>query len=216
MIFGKFNNQTIMVSTTHQLEQVIKEYWTQATNVVKRRELIDFLSQFDDKNLVDKVRELALMQDTDAAVYKLLMYIADDKQKICYCGKEYKSLSDYVESLATGKDEIAKKFLSTGLLVFYLRSNDYEQAQIDKIEQLIKRNSSCDMTDISTICFALQGKKNIDVYGVSVESLAELIPVLSKCTITEIDELLQNERFIAWLNRLGFEKEMRKMKEEYV
>lgn len=214
MVFGKFDGQIETVSTMHQLELAIKKHWSQATNIVKRQELINFIFQFDDETLVNKIRELQRLQDADAAVFKLLMYIADDKRAICYCGKEYPTLSDYVEHLATGKDEVAKKFLITGLLVFYLRNNDYEQGQIDKIEQLIKRNSSCDMADISTICFALQGKKDIDVYGVSVESLDDLIMVLRKCTITEIDEMLHDDRFVAWLNRLGYEKEMRKMKEE--
>lgn len=215
LIFGRFEGQTVSVTTLHQLAQAIKNHWTQASRIVKRRELIDFVRQFD-KSLVEKIRELALYQDADAAVYKLLIYIEDDPQQIFYCGKEYGSLSEYVDQLSTGKDEIAKKFLSTGLLVFYLRYNDYEQAQIDRLEQLIRRNGSNDMASISTICFALQGKKAIDIFGVSVETMDALIPVLSKCSIKEIDELLQSDRFIAWLNRLGYEKEMRRMKEAFI
>ena len=100
--------------------------------------------------------------------------------------------------------------------MFYLRYNDYDQAQVDRLEQLIRHNGSNDMSSISTICFALQGKKAIDIFGVSVETMDALIPVLSKCSIKEIDELLQSDRFIAWLNRLGYEKEMRRMKEAFV
>lgn len=215
LIFGRFEGQTLSVNTLHQLSQAIKKHWNQASRIVKRRELIDFVRQFD-KNLVDKIRELALYQDADVAVYKLLMYIEDDPQQIYFCGKEYNSLSEYVEQLATGKDEIAKKFLTTGLLVFYLRYNDYDQVQVDRLEQLIRRNGDDDMTSISTICFALQGKKAIDIFGVNVETMDALIPILSKCSIKEIDELLQSDRFVAWLNRLGYEKEMRKMKEVFI
>ena len=214
LIFGRFDGKTISVTTLHQLAQAIKNHWSQATRIVRRRELIDFVSQFD-RSLVDKVRELALYQDVDAAVYKLLLYIEDNPQQIYYCGKDYGSLADYVKRLSTGQDENAKRFLSTGLLIFYLRYNEYEQSQVDKLEQVIYRNGSEDMVSISTICFALQGKKVIDVFGVSVETMEDLIPVLSKCSIKEIDELLQNDRFIAWLNRLGYEKEMRKMKEVF-
>ncbi len=215
LIFGRFDDQTVSVVTLHQLAQAIHNHWSQASRIVKRRELIDFVRQFD-RSLADKVKDLALYQDTDAAVYKLLKYIEDDPQQIFYCGKEYKSLAEYVEQLATGRDDIAKKFLSSGLLVFYLRYNDYEQAQVDKLEQLIRRNGSDDMTSISTICFALQGKKELDIYGVSVDSLDTLITVLSKCSIKEIDDLLCSDRFIAWMNRLGYEKEMRRMKEAFV
>jgi hypothetical protein len=205
----------VSVTTLHQLAQAIRNHWTQASRIVKRRELIDFVRQFD-RSLVEKIRELALYQDADAAVYKLLTYIEDDPQQIYYCGRVYGSLSEYVDQLSTGKDEIAKRFLSTGLLVFYLRYNDYEQAQVDRLEQLIRRNGTDDMASISTICFALQGKKAIDIFGVSVETIDALIPVLCKCSIKEIDELLQSGRFIAWINRLGYEKEMRRMKEAFV
>ena len=215
LIFGRFGGQTVSVTTLYQLAKAIKNHWTQASRIVKRRELIDFVRQFDG-SLVEKIRELALYQDSDAAVYKLLTYIEDDPQQIFYCGKEYGYLSEYVDQLSTGKDEIAKKFLSTGLLVFYLRYNDYDQAQVDRLEQLIRCNGNNDMASIYTICFALQGKKEIDIFGVSVETLDALIPVLSKCSIKEIDELLKSDRFIAWLNRLGYEKEMRRMKEAFV
>lgn len=215
LIFGRFEGQTVSVTTLHQLEKAIKSHWTQAAHIVKRRELVDFVRQFD-KQHADKIKELAIYQDADAAVYKLLMYIKDDPQQIFYCGKEYGSLLEYVDQLSSGKDEIAKRFLSTGLLVFYLRYNNYEQALVDKLEQLIRRNGTDDMASIFTICFALKGKKAIDIFGISVETLDELIPVVSKCSIKEIDELLQNDCFIAWLNRLGYEKEIQRMKEAFV
>lgn len=214
LIFGRFDGKTLAVHTLHQLEQAIKSHWAQASRIVKRRELVDFVGQFD-KSLVEKVRELSLYQDTDAAIFKLLMYIGDDTRQICFAGKEYGSLANYVEQLSTGKDDIAKQFLVSGLLVYYLRNNDYEPAQVDKIEQLIHRTGSHGIEAVATICRALQGKKEIDIFGESVESLDDLIPVLSKCSIKEIDGLLREDQFIAWLNRLGYEKEMRKMKEEF-
>ncbi len=215
MIFGRFDDQIVSVTTFHQLEQAIKEHWDQAYRIVKRRELIDFVRQFDE-NLVEKIRELALYQDEDAAVYKLLLYISDDKQTIVYCGKKYDSLSEYVSHLSTGRDEVAKKFLSTGLLIFYLRYNNYNQAQVDKLEQLIRRNRSDDLTSIYTICFALQGGKSIELFGSSVEGINDLVAVLSKRSISDIDALLCNDRFIAWLNKLGYENEMKKMSEGYI
>lgn len=212
LIFGRFDGQTISVSTLHQLAGAIEQHWSQGTRIVKRRELVDFIRQFD-KAAADKVSELALCQDPDAAVFKLLMLIGDDPQRIVYCGRDYGTLAQYVEQLSSGRDEAARRFLTSGLLVFYLRQNEYENAQIDKLEALIKRNGCDDMASLSTVCFALQGRKSIDISGVSVSSLDELVPVLSRCSIREIDALLESDHFIAWLNRLGYEKETRKMKE---
>ena len=213
-IFGRFEGQTVSVTTEHQLEQAIRNHWTQAKNIVKRRELVDFIRQFDD-SLTEKIRALAKDHDADAAVYKLLMYIGDDPKQIFYCGKDFGTLGNYVNQLATGNDELAKRFLSTGLLVFYLRNNDYDQRQVDKVEQLVRKNSSFDMPAISTICYTLQGRKSVDVFGISVDSLDALVPVLSKCSVSEINKLLQSSQFIAWINHLGYEKEMRKMREAF-
>ena len=212
LIFGRFDGQMVSVSTIHQLAKAIENYWDQATRIVKRRELVEFVRQFD-KDAAEKVRALALYHDSDAAVFKLLMYIGDDKQKIVYCGKDYGTLADYVQQLASGRDENAKRFLSSGMLVFYLQENEYEKSQVDRLDALIKRNGCDDMAAISTICFALQGKKSIDVFGTSVESLDALIPVLCRCSIKQIDDLLQSDQFAAWFNRMGYEREMRRMKE---
>lgn len=213
-IFGRFEDQTILVSSLHQLAQAIRTHWMQALHIVKRRELIDFVRQFDSA-LADKVSELALYQDTDAAAYKLLVYVEGDPQKIYYCGKEYESLSDYAEQLATGKDIVAKKFLSTGLLVFYLRENGYEASQIDKLERLIRQSGCDDMASVLTICFALQGKKAIDVLDASAETLNDLPGLFSGHSMAEIDEVLCDDLFIAWIGRLGYAEEMRKMKEMF-
>jgi len=214
LIYGRFDNQTISVLSLHQLEKAIIAHWAQATRIVKRRELVEFVRQFD-VPLAEEVRKLSFYQDLDAAVYKLLLFIADDKKTIFYCEKKYNSLEEYVKCLAEGDDEVAKRFLLTGLLVYYLRYNNYDKLQVDEIEQIIKRNNSNDMTSITTICFALQGQKRIDVYGNKVESLDDLIPVLTQCSMAEIDALLRSDQFIAWFNRLGYEKELRKMKEAF-
>ena len=214
LIYGRFDGQTLAVHTLHQLELAIVEHWDQATRIVKRRELQDFIRQFD-QSLTNTIRELSLYQDANAAAYKLLTYISDDPTVIIYKGKRYGTLAEYVEQLSYGKDELAKQFLSSGLLIFYLRHNEYEKAQVDKLEALIRRQGTEDMSAITTICYTLQGKRTVDVFGETVDSLDQLIPVLYRHTISEIDELLRTDRFIAWLNRLGYEKEMRKMKEAF-
>lgn len=212
LIFGRIDGATVTVTSLHQLANAIKSQWLQATKIVKRREVIDFVRQYNDK-VVDEIRKLQQMQDVDAAVFRLLTFIDDENEKISYCNKEYSSLSDYVGKLSTGKDEIAKKFVSSGLLVFWLRYNGYDEVYVEKLEALIKRNGCNDMASISTICFALQGKKNIQLFDTEVNSLNELVSIISKKTILEIHNLLEQDNFIAWMNRIGYEKEMRKMRE---
>ena len=140
------------------------------------------------------------------------MYISDDLNKIVYCGKEYHSLSVLIEQLSNGNDETAKKFIMSGMLVFYLRFKNADSAQVDKIEQIIQRNEFNDTVSIATICYALQEKKTIDVFGFEVQNFDELITAISSHSTEEIARLIESNNFIAWMNRLGFEKEMRKMR----
>lgn len=211
LIFGHFDGEVLTVNSLHQLAIAIKEHWNQATKVIKRRELVEFVRQYD-SNLADEVRKLSLLQDADSAVFRLLQNI-DDEEEIRYCDKKYASLSDYVECLASGCDEYAKRFLASGLLVFYLRKKDYDKTQVDRLEQLIQRNGCNDMTAISTICFALQGKKSIEIFGTDVGSLNKLVQTISSRSIVDICKLLEDDRFIAWINRLGYEREMKRLKE---
>jgi len=212
LIFGKFGDQTVKVSSLHQLELAIKEHWDQATKIVKRRELVEFVRQYD-INMEEKVRGLSYCQDPDVAVFKLLCYIMDGCEEICFKGKIYRSMVDYAESLSLGRDDVANKFLFSGMLVFYLRHCQYEPSRIDQLERLIKKNDQVDMSSIATICAAMQGKKSIKVLGEMVDSLDGLVLVLSKHTTRDIDQLLETDEFVAWMNRLGYSKEMNILKE---
>ena len=212
LVFGRFDGETVTVSTLSQLSNAIMQHWDQARKVVKRADIVPFVRQFDE-SLTGKIRELARIQDSDAAVFRLLTYINGGSDKIYYCGKTYESLDDYVSQLASGRDEVAKKFLVSGMLIFYLRFNGKNEMMVDKLEQLIKRNGAKDMAAIRTICFALQGTSSIDIYGTRVSTLNDLVSVLSGLSVSRIDALLRNSSFQAWLNRMGFERDVRRMKE---
>lgn len=212
LIYGKVDGETITVNSLHQLAKAIKANWTLATKLVKKREVIEFVRQYNNQ-VVDEIRKLQFMQDADGAVFRLLTYVDDETEKIFYCDKEYNNLRDYVECLASGQDETATKFLFSGMLVFWLRHNDYDLAQVDKLEALIKRNANVDIVGVRTICFALQGKKSINIFGSDISNLDELVAVIKDEPIIAIANLLEQDDFIAWMNRMGYEKEMRKIRE---
>ena len=214
LIFGKFDNDTIIVSSLAQLSDAVKSHWDQARRIVRRSDLVPFVRQFDD-SLTEEIRELARMRDADAAVFKLLTYIEGGSDSICFCGRVYEDLDSYVEHLASGKDETAIKFLTSGMLIFFLRYNGTDEVLVNKLEQLIKRNRTGDLDGIRTICFALQGTKSIDIYGKTVSSLDEAVSVLASLPIDRIDLLLKDSNFLAWLSRMGLEKDIRKMKETF-
>lgn len=215
LVFGRFDNNTIIVTTLGQLSDAIKEHWDQARNIIKRPDLlIGFVRQFDE-SLVPEIKKLGQTHDPDAAVFRLYTCITGGSDSICYCGKIYTDLADYVEKLSSGRDETALKFLTSGMLVYFLRYNGKDEMQIDKLDQLIKRSSAKDMDSIKTICFALQGTRTVEIYGRKVGSIDEAITVIAGLPVGKIDALLHESDFLAWLSRMGYERDVRKMKEEF-
>lgn len=212
LIFGRFDGQTLSVTSLHQLANAIKAHWQQATVIVKRRDLIDFVQQFD-KALPAQIRPLALYHDEDAAVFELLSLLEDAPTAIYYCGREYPDLAAYVNALSSGRDQVAVKFMFSGLLVSCLRKRGYEQSQVDRLEQLIRKSTDTDMSAICTICFSLQDKKSIAVFGKSVDSMDSLVSAIAGHSVEEIAALLVSDMFKAWLFRMGYEKELKYMNE---
>lgn len=213
LIFGTFGGEILSVSSLHQLANAVKQHWDQARNIVRKLELADFVYQFDrDNDLRQQVIALRNDRDTDAAVYKLLNTIEDDWQSIFYCGVDYGSLGNLVDRLSgSPADPLALKFLNSGLLILYLRKNGAPQDQVARLEQLVNSHRPDDLTTIATVCYALKGERQLNIFGQTVEDLDQLVPVLSRRSIPEIDRMLQDARFIAWMNRLGYTKEMQQM-----
>ena len=214
LVFGRFDNDILKVSNLNQLAKAIRGHWEQATRVIKRNELIDFLRQFIDEkpDIVSKTQILAREHDVDAAVFKLLCLLDPNSEDICFCGEVYISVSDYIAHLYSG-DITARKFISSGLLSHYLREQNANKHQVDKLEQLIKSEGANNMTAIATICYAIQSKRSIEVFGVTVKSLEDLIKVIADKPIEQISSLIEMDSFSAWLFNIGYDREVKIMAE---
>ena len=214
LVFGRFENEVLKVSSLSQLAKAIRSHWEQATHVIKRNELLDFLRQFIDEkpDIVSKAQVLAREHDVDAAVFKLLCLLDTDAEDICFCGEVYINLSDYIAHLYSA-DITARKFLASGLLIYYLREQNANKHQVDKLEQLIKSEGVNNMSAISTICYAIQSKRSIEVFGSSVNNLEELITAIAEKPIEQISSLVEMDSFSAWLFSIGYDREVKIMAE---
>lgn len=214
LVFGRFENEILKVSSLNQLAKAIRSHWEQATRVIKRNELIDFLRQFIDEkpDIVSEVQVLAREHDVDAAVFKLLCLLDTDSEDICFCGEVYINLSDYIAHLYSG-DITARKFLASGLLIYYLREQNANKHQVDKLEQLIKSEGANNMSAIATICYAIQSKRSIEVFGATVKSLEDLIKAIADKPIEQISSLIEMDSFSAWLFSIGYDREVKIMAE---
>ncbi len=208
-IFGRVNNKILSVSSLNMLANAIKENWQQATHAIKYNGLINFIRQFNE-NIIDDVYKITNYRDLNVAVYELLCLI-DEPSEIFYKGINYKTVENYLNCLSGGKDEIAKEFLFNGLFVKYLKLNKVDNDIIINLERLIKKGDATGMAEITAICFAINKTNTIDVFGSSVSNLNELAGVISTFKTQDILNLLEQDKLIAWLYKLGYEKEVREM-----
>ena len=211
-IFGSFDGQVLTLTSLHQLAKAIREHWQQAVSHIRKRELVSFVRGLDE-SLTEKAQEAAGHPDPDVAVYRLLLLIEPDTDAIHFGGRVYPSLEAYAEALIGGKDDVAYRFLSSGLLLDYLTEAGYDPSQVNRLRQIIRRGGVNDRNKVVTIAFHLIGKKTAVVFGKTVGTIDELIAAMYGHSTAEIDALLDDHTFIAWMNRMGFEKEMHKMKE---
>lgn len=211
LIFGRFDGALVSAETLPQLAKAIRAHWNRAEELVTRRELADFIRQFD-PGLAEEVRQWAQEQEADAAVFRLLCRL-DGSGRIFYCGRDYGTPADYVETLAQGKDEAAVRLMASGLFTGYLRERKADPLLIDRLEQCIQGNNSGSLTAIQGICFALRGAAALQVHGEEVHTLEELVQAILPLSTSEISALLETEELKGWLYKMGFCRELEHMAE---
>ena len=82
---------------------------------------------------------------------------------------------------------------------------------LDRIAALLEKQEITE--DISKICYALLGKRDVSIDGSQINSLDELVTAIKDKSIDDINRMLDDSAFIGWLNRMGFEKETKKIQE---
>lgn len=211
LIFGKFDDELIVVESLHQLAVAIRNNWEQAKVVVKRRELTDFIKRID-LSLAQKVNELTYLYSDDEAVFRLL-YLIENTNKIFYKGKDYGSLLEYINCLSSLADKNAIEFASSGLLVYYLKIRNADTRAIKKIEQLVKSSKGDDLIAIKSICYSIDNNSGLTLGDLEMSSLNEFISAIKKMPMSEIVSYIKRDDVIAWLYSMGLGNSVFKIKD---
>lgn len=210
LIFGRFNEEIVVIETLHQLAIAIKNNWEQAKVVVKRRELTDFIKRID-LNLAKSVNELTYLYSDDEAVFRLLSLI-ENSNRIFYKGKDYGTILEYINCLSELNDKNAIEFARSGLLVFYLKARKVDAEYIKKIELLLKSCKGDDLLAIKSMCFSIDNDSILRIKEREITSLNEFIIEINKLSVMEINQLLKRDDIIAWLYSMGVGEDVFKIK----
>lgn len=211
LIFGKFDDEIIVVESLHQLAVAIKNNWEQAKVIVRRRELTDFVKKFD-LELSKKVNELSYTFTDDEAVFRLL-YLIENSNRIFYRGKDYGILRDYISCLDKLSDENAIEFANSGLLVCFLKFRGADIGAIRKIEQIINSSKGDDVLAIKSICYSIEDAGEFKHDNMSFASLNEFIETLSSMDMKTIVPFIKSDEVVAWLFSMGLGNKVFKIKE---
>ena len=202
LIFGRFDNQTVIVTTLHQLAEAVRSHWDHTAKLLKRRELLDFLRQFDpDHTAVAK--ELALLRDTDAAIFRFL-YSLEFDSKIFYCGRDYGSEQQFLESLSSAKDDTAIRFVTSGLFTYYLRLQGRDAGKVDEVEKHIAKSKNDGIFSVQKLCHIMRSVKSLTIRGQTVESVETFIDAIAMMSTKEISDLLEDSNVMGWLYGFKF------------
>ncbi|MCL2672275.1 MAG: protein kinase [Clostridiales bacterium] len=213
LIFGRFDEVTVSVSTLHQLTLAIHKHWSHVPNLLKRRELSEFLLQFDeDATFAKTAQELARLRDQDAATFQLL-YMIEKVDRIHYRGRDFGSLDDFLALLesAAEPDPDVVAFVKSGMFTYYLRLRDADSAQIEALERVIQKDGLNNIAAIKTLCYSLKKKKELQIANQTISTSEDFVDAIAHKTTGEISDLLENGEVIAWLYSIGFQKEILKM-----
>ena len=209
LIFGRFNGETVSVSTLHQLALAIQNHWEHASRLLKRRELFDFLQQFD-VALMKEAKELSVLRDSDVATFRLL-YVVEKSDTIHYRGKNFGTLDNFLELLESADDSDVVAFVVSGMFTHYLRLSNADNVQIDALERIIQKDGLNNIATIRTLCYSLKAKKDLRIENQLIATLDDFVDAIAHKTTREISDLLESSDVIAWLYSIGFQQDILKM-----
>ncbi len=210
-IFGSFDGEIIVNKNLQELDSSLVKYWEHSKKVLARNDLFSFVKEYDIE-IAAKLGDLSRMRDKDAAVFILHSLLSKEEKDIYFKGKHYANLKEYIGSLQNTNDSSAIDFISSGLLVYYLRQKNYNKAIVDKLEMLIEENGTDNMDAILMICSILQGKTTVSLLGEEIHNFQDLIKLMLKCNNNKILEMISSGDFYAWLYTMGYREELEIMK----
>ncbi len=200
--FGVIDNENIDVSSVSELVTQMKKHWKQAKYKLKDENLFSFLNQFDNTHdLVEEIRKIVKENDEDSAVFKVIYTLSSDSD-IVYKGKNYGDAAKFISELATNPDDDAREIILKNLFHFYISKMGYSDEVMCIINEIISLNGCSERVKVNILNYVFSKNKAYNNWNTIEEMRADV----SNMSLQEIDELSDNEEFIAWLYSQGLKE----------
>lgn len=203
------------------LSMAFAQNWDNAKKHLFRGLVDKYLASFNEE-MASQCMDFKEMADKDLAVFNLI-YLLNPNAPLCYKGTLYNDMESVGAVMASAAPDILPdiaEMICNGALHQYVSENDYDERLVQAVygvTSAMRYNPKSNK--YFKLMYTLNPSMGFEVNRVRCEDLKDLIDYLesvdSNTRDNIADHLIDNEMFIAWLDSLGYDKQIDKWKDLY-
>lgn len=199
--FGIFDGQVVSVTSVEELVAQMKKHWAQAGMKLRDTNFFHFIDKFfPDGAMTAKIRGFLEDSDLDTAVFKTI-YTLSDNAELVYKTKNYGNVPNLIQAVSQ-QDPDAQELISKGLFLFYVDAMGYPPETYQAMQEILALQNCSENFRIRTIWYMFATDKTYK----GMASIDQLRTAVCGMTLEEMDQLVLDEEFLAWLYVAGLPK----------
>ena len=196
--FGIFDGQVVNVTSIEELVAQMKKHWEQAGMKLRDTNFYGFVDKFyPDGGMTAKIKRFLVDSDLDSAVFKTI-YTLSDNAELVYKEKKFGSVSNMIQAVAD-QDPDAKELINKGLFLFYIEAMGYSAETYQAMQEILSMRNGTESFRIRTVGYMFAPDKSYK----GMTSIDQLRTKVCSMTLEEIDQMVKDEDFMAWLYVMG-------------
>lgn len=203
------------------LSLAFAQNWDNAKKHLFRGLVDKYLATFN-QEMASQCIDLKEMADKDLAVFKLI-YLLNPTAPLCYKGVLYNDLEALGEAMAASAPEINQdiaEMISNGALHFYVSENKFDTKLVQNVFGVMQAlNNDASSNKYFKLMYILNPGMGFGINRVKCEDLSDLIDYLESVDNSTRDNisdaLVDNDMFLAWVDSLGYDKQIDKWLDIY-
>lgn len=200
--FGVFDNQVVEVSSIPELVKQMKLHWNQAIYKLRDTNFYQFINSLDKTGKIsDEIKTIVEENDADSAVFKTIYLLSSDSD-IVYKGVNYGEPIKFIEAISKDNDDNAKEIVLKGLFEYYITKMGYSTDILETIKSIMGNQQLSDEIKFKILRFVFNKNTSFN----EMKTVDDLRESISNMSLYEIDQLVDNDDFIAWLYSIGLKE----------
>ena len=199
-----FENPRFVVTDINEMLLAIEYYWNHFVFLYEQRRIEEFLRSINEE-YYSYCRFLREEYDAEQSVFRL-SYFFSEKQYFIWRGVKYEHLYELEQTWDKDEDAV-KTFLVNGSVKFILKNEGASEEALTYVQELMDFGRLNAKKACNLLFVALRGEENFLWNGVTYTSIEELVEFVCRdrdLVDDVVEELLNNDRFQAWMSFQGY------------